>query len=176
MEQQNKIGMTPADTTAFFNDLVKKHKGIFFKIARVYCANETDRQDIIQEMLYQVWRSLPLYNSDYSITTWLYRVCLNTAISYYRKDVKRAGLVAPLDDTVVEIGDTAGNDRENQLNRLEQFIAELREFDKALMILYLEDKSQQEIAETLGITVTNVSTKVGRIKEALRKRFSQINS
>ena len=159
-----------------FDDLIEQHKGILFKVARAYCPDVEDRQDLIQEMMIQIWQSIHKYNTQYKISTWLYRVSLNVAISFYRKSSTRAKKHTELREQLVEITVEDKSDKERQLNLLEQFISELKEMDKALIILYLEDKSHTEIAEILGISVSNVGTKIGRIKDKLKTRFSQLIS
>ena len=161
----------------YFQEIIEQHKGILFKVARAYCPNEDDRQDLIQEMMIQIWQSIHRYNDQYKISTWLYRISLNTAISFYRKNSTRERRFTVLDEKAVQIPTTDDkSDNERHLKLLEQFISELKEIDKALMILYLEDKSHAEIAEILGMSVSNVGTKVGRIKDKLKTRFSQLKS
>ncbi|MEJ7694401.1 RNA polymerase sigma factor [Daejeonella sp.] len=159
-----------------FQEIIEQHKGILFKVAGAYCPNEDDRQDLIQEILIQVWQSIHKYNDQYKISTWLYRISLNVAISFYRKSSTRAKKYTVLNEQLVEIPDEEKSESEQQLNLLEHFISELKEIDKALMILYLEDKSHTEIAEILGMSVSNVGTKIGRIKDKLKARFSQLKS
>lgn len=160
----------------FFQEVIEQHKGILFKLAHGYCPNEEDRQDLIQEMMIQIWQSIHRYNDQYKISTWLYRVSLNTAISFYRKNSTREKRFTGLDEKTAQIPTKDKSDNERHLKLLEQFISELKEIDKALMILYLEDKSHAEIAEILGMSVSNVGTKIGRIKEKLKTRFSQLKS
>lgn len=166
--------MDKQDQQRFFEDIIEQHKGILFKVGRAYCPDVDDRQDLIQEMMIQIWLSIHKYNNQYKISTWLYRISLNVAISFYRKSSTRAKKYTGLNEQMVETpaGDQSENER--QLNLLEQFISELKEIDKALMILYLEDKSHTEIAEILGMSVSNVGTKIGRIKGKLKARFSQL--
>jgi RNA polymerase sigma factor (sigma-70 family) len=159
-----------------FEDAIEQHKGILFKVARVYCPNENDREDLIQEMMIHIWQSIPKYNDQFKLSTWLYRISLNVAISFYRKNTSRANRFIVLNEQVTEILAEDKSDSEQQLKLLEQFIYELKEIDKALMMLYLEDKSHNEIAEILGISVSNVGTKIGRIKDKLKTRFSQLTS
>ncbi len=159
----------------FFQEIIERHKGILFKVARTYCPNEDDRQDLIQEMMVQIWQSLHKYNDHFKISTWLYRISLNVAISFYRKSKTRANRHTVLNEQTARVPTKDKTETERQLNLLEQFISELKEIDKALMLLYLEDKSHAEIAEVLGMTVSNVGTKVGRIKDKLKTRFSQLN-
>jgi RNA polymerase sigma factor (sigma-70 family) len=160
----------------FFQEIIEQHKGILFKVARTYCPDEEDRQDLIQEMMIQIWQSVHKYNDQYKISTWLYRISLNVAISFYRKNSTRTKKFTDLNEQMMETPVEDKSENERQLNLLEQFISELKEIDKALMILYLEDKSHIEISEILGMSVSNVGTKVGRIKEKLKTRFSQLKS
>lgn len=159
-----------------FHQIIEQHKGILFKVAKTYCRNDEDRQDLLQEMMIQIWKSLNKYNDTFAITTWLYRISLNIAISFYRKNANRQNSNIPLIEELVSIQNEASNEKQEQLSLLERFISELNDLDKAIMLLYLEDKSYPEIAEIMGLSVTNVGTKLGRIKEKLKKKFSQINS
>jgi RNA polymerase sigma-70 factor (ECF subfamily) len=157
-----------------FQNIIEQHKGIFYKIARAYCANEDDRQDLIQEMMIQVWQSNHRYNGQFKISTWLYRISLNVAITFYRKNTTRANNHTLLDEQTEQIPTDDKTADERQLVLLEKFISELKEIDKAMMVLYLEDKSHAEIAEILGMSNSNVGTKIARIKEKLKTRFSQL--
>jgi RNA polymerase sigma-70 factor (ECF subfamily) len=176
MYQQKQIVMDQQKQKYFFEHTIEQHKGILFKVARAYCPNEVDRQDLIQEMMIQIWQNIHKYNDQYKMSTWLYRISLNVAISYYRKSSTRAKKYTDLNEAIMETPVEDKSEKERQLNLLEQFINELREIDKALMILYLEDKSHTEISEILGLSVSNVGTKIGRIKKRLKKRFSQSKS
>lgn len=171
-----KIAMNKQEQQRFFEDIIEQHKGILFKVARAYYPGEEDRQDLIQEMMIQIWQSMHKYNHQYKMSTWLYRIALNVAISFYRKHSSRAKKYAELNEQTLEAVTEDKSDNERHLHLLEQFIGELKEIDKALMILYLEDKSHTEIAEILGMSVSNVGTKIGRIKENLKTRFSQLKS
>ena len=110
----------------------------------------------MQEMMIQIWRALPRYKDEFKLTTWLYRICINVAISFYRKN---AGETQVIDEKYIQLSDNDDHDNEYQLQLLEQFINELKDLDKALMLLYLEEKSHAEIAEILGISTGNVGTK-----------------
>lgn len=159
-----------------FQQLIETHKGILFKVARTYCQNEDDRQDLIQEMMIQIWQSYHKYNENFKISTWLYRIALNVAISFYRKNAVRKNKNIPLNEAISHIQEVENSDEEQELKLLEQFINELNNLDKALILLYLEDKSHAVSADILGISVSNVSTKIGRIKDKLKQRFSQQNN
>ena len=168
--------MNGKDQRQYFQKIIEQHKGILYKVARAYCQNEDDRQDLVQEMMIQIWKSIHRYNKQFKISTWLYRISLNVAISFYRMKTTRANKYTVLNEQTEQIPTDDKTEDEWQLNLLEQFISELKEIDKALMILYLEDKSHFEIAEILGMSVSNVGTKIGRIKDKLKTRFSQLTS
>jgi RNA polymerase sigma factor (sigma-70 family) len=155
-----------------FLKLIQSNKGIIFKICNSYCHNQSDREDLAQEITYELWKSGKSFNTDYTFSTWMYRVALNVAISFYRKWKKRAH-VMPFAERLFEIEDK--DDRtavtEEKINQLQRFINELKELDRALMILYLDSKTYNEIAEILGITATNVATKINRIKDKMKQKF-----
>ena len=162
-------------TTYSFEEVAEQNKGILFKVANTYCRNEADSKDLVQEMMIQLWRSFGRYNGQSKISTWIYSIALNVAISFNRKQSTQSKYVSPLSEKAEIIDDTGPPDQEQQLRQLEQFINELNELDKALMLLYLDEKSHREISEILGISETNVATKIGRIKEKLRTRFLKLN-
>jgi len=154
-----------------FQELIESNKGILFKVARTYCQNDEDRQDLIQEIRIQNWQSLNKYNTDYKISTWFYRVSINTAISFYRKNKNRQQASIKLDGQFQKPNESYNKDKEDKLNLLEQFIYELNDFDKAIMLLYLEGKSHEDISNVLGVSKSNIGTKIGRIKDKLKNRF-----
>jgi RNA polymerase sigma-70 factor (ECF subfamily) len=168
--------MSEKDQRQYFQKIIEQNKGILYKVARAYCQNEDDRQDLIQEMMIQIWKSIHRYNKQFKMSTWLYRISLNVAISFYRKQSTRENKYTVLNEQTAQIPMDDKTEDERQLNLLEQFITELKEIDKALMILYLEDKGHAEIAGILGMSVSNVGTKIGRIKDKLKTRFSQLIS
>jgi RNA polymerase sigma-70 factor (ECF subfamily) len=168
--------MNEKEQRQHFLNIIEQHKGILYTVARAYCPNADDRQDLIQEMMIQIWQSIHKYDDQFKISTWLYRISLNVAISFYRKSSTRSKKYTELTEQLIETPVEDKSENERQLYLLDQFISELNEIDKALMILYLEDKSHTEIAEILGISVSNVGTKIGRIKDKLKTRFSQLKS
>lgn len=156
---------------------LENNKGIIYKIANSYCKDLDDRQDLIQEITIQLWKSFDKYNGTAKFSTWMYRIALNTAISFYRKDSRRKGFHVPLSESVIQnTAEDLHDDNEASLGLLEKFIRELDDLDRALMILYLEEMNQNEIAQVVGITVSNVSTRIGRIKEKLKHHFSRLNN
>jgi RNA polymerase sigma-70 factor (ECF subfamily) len=158
--------------------IIMQNMGIIHKVANMFCKSQEDKDDLVQEIMTQLWSSFEKYDDAYKLGTWMYRVSLNIAISFYRKNQTQEKYFMPLDEKL-EIISNDENENEveiNNLELLEKFISELKEFDKALMLLYLEKKSHQEISEILGITTSNVSTKIARIKDGLKQQFSNLKN
>ncbi|MGH8232888.1 MAG: RNA polymerase sigma factor [Rhodanobacteraceae bacterium] len=167
-----------------FETLLREHFGIVLKIAGAYARNAHDRDDLVQEIAAQLWRSFgTLDESRAKFTTWMYRVALNVAISSVRR-AKRSGAeyFEPLEgahlETVAGPGETLHEtmERNERLAVLHDFIACLDPLNRALVLLYLEDRSYAEIADVLGISETNVATKLGRIKQKLRGQVIAIET
>lgn len=156
-----------------FTRLIKENKGIIYKICNSYCSDKDDRDDLAQEIIYNLWKSFEKYNAEFKFSTWMYRIALNVAISFYRQEKKHKNK-NPVSEELIVFEDDTGqkNEIENNLNLLQQFISELKEIDKAIILLYLDDKPHREIAEITGFTETNVATKINRIKEKLKTKFS----
>ena len=155
-----------------FLRLLEEHKGIIIKICNAYCQAKDDKEDLSQEIVYNLWKAFANYTPDHKFSTWLYRVALNVAISYYRKE-KRSLQYTPYDENLIVFSEEGYNkELEGNLLLLQQFIFELKEIDKSIMLLYLDDKSYHEIAEITGISETNVATKINRIKRNLKAKFS----
>ena len=153
------------------------HKKIIYKVVNSYCNNKEDRKDLEQEIIIQLWNSFDKFNAEYKYSTWMYRIALNVAISFYRKEKK--WLVINdfyKEDSIYIIADENKNDTEldDNIKLLREFINSLNELNKALMLLYLEEKPYDEIAEILGISKTNVATKISRLKLKLKKNFKKI--
>ena len=156
---------------------ISAHKLIIYKICNSYCKNRYDRDDLAQEITYQLWKSYNHFNDSVKFSTWMYRVALNVAITFYRKTKTGEGIIQLAEpDAEIEDSKEDNIDLEKNINSLQQFINELKELDKALMILYLEEKSYSEISEILGITETNIATRISRIKDKLKQKFSTINN
>jgi RNA polymerase sigma factor (sigma-70 family) len=169
--------MTSSDQSNLFLSVIQTHKGIVYKIANSYCTDTEDRKDLVQEIIVQLWKSFDNYSDQYKYSTWIYRIALNVSISFYRKENRRKQVSNPLSDGILNFVDTYIVDEiEENIGFLQRFIAELKELDKALMLLYLEEKSHKEIAEIIGISESNVATKIGRIKTVLKQKFSLINN
>ncbi|MFI5452133.1 RNA polymerase sigma factor [Pedobacter sp. UC225_61] len=159
-----------------FLKIIETNKRLIFKICNSYCQNADDREDLAQEIIFQLWKSWGNFNNEYKLSTWMYRIALNVAISFYRKEQKTTNTVLMGEEHLIEIVDeNLEEGLEANLNALQKFINQLKPLDKALMLLYLEEKSHKEMAEIIGITSTNVATKIGRIKEQLKQKFSTNN-
>jgi RNA polymerase sigma factor (sigma-70 family) len=160
-----------------FITIIEKNKGIIHKVANSYCMDEEDRKDLVQEIIIQLWQSFGKYDPQYSLSTWMYRIALNVAISFYRKDTRRKDISVPLsEDIMLFVKDNEPDETETNIGLLQQFLADLKELDRALMILYLEEKSHKEMAEIVGLSTTNIATKIGRIKEKLKIKFATIKN
>ena len=154
-----------------FEALLERHQGIVLKVAGMYCRNVEDRRDLAQEIRAQLWRSFARYDETRPFATWMYRVALNVAISFARRAAVRAPHSTQLDEGAADpVDEREGitGDSERVL-ALQRFIETQSELNKALLLLYLEEQSYREIAEVLGITETNVATKLSRLKQRIQR-------
>lgn len=156
-----------------FETLLQTHRGVVLKVASVYARGREDRDDLAQEIAVQLWRSFASYDAARAkFTTWMYRVALNVAISHLRREAGGDRL-EPLDARHLELpGEDGVREPDERLAALYAFIGRLDALNRALILLYLEDRSYAEIAEVLGISETNVATKIGRIKQKLRGQMT----
>lgn len=165
--------MTPQKQEADFVTLLEENQNIIHKICRLYTESEAEHKDLFQEISIQLWRSFDRFERKSKFSTWMYRVGLNTAITIYRKEKKRIDTYI-LNDEISRIEvDQYDSVIDEQLNWLYQKIEKFSEIDKALVLLYLEDKRYDEIADTLGITAVNARVKMNRIKKRLKKMIKQ---
>lgn len=158
-----------------FVKLVQEQRLLLYKICNLYCSTQHDRQDMFQEIVVQLWKAYPQFRGESKFSTWLYRIGLNTAISDLRKKKKR---IAPIDPNHIptELQDMQyPPEKEEQLQQLYAAIGKLSEVEKALVMLYLEDKSYEEMEEILGINQNNLRVKMNRIKDKLRKLTKEAN-
>jgi RNA polymerase sigma factor (sigma-70 family) len=148
-----------------FLEILEQHKGILHKIANNYSNNKEDQRDLIQEMSLQLYRSFDKYDSRFQWSTYIYRIALNVAISYYRKE-KSSFRATGISESLLEMPDPESivQSEHEHLGLLRKFIGQLNPLDKALMLLYLDETSTMEVANILGITETNVTSKIHRIK------------
>ena len=161
-----------ADPRQQFGELLERHRGIVFKVANTYAWHPDDRADLAQEIAAQLWRAFPGYDPARSFSTWMYRVALNVAISHVRSDSQRQHHAVPLDEDLHDVA-TDGSDHESEqlVRALHRFIRQLEPLNRALLLLYLEDNSHRQISDILGISESNVSTKIGRLKQRIRNEL-----
>ena len=162
-----------------FLDTIDAHKKIIYKIVNSYCKNNEDRKDLEQEIIIQLWNSFDNYNPQYKYSTWIYRIALNVAISSYRKEKKWSAKSDFYNEELIySISDENEYDTEldQNIRKLQVFINQLDELNKALMLLYLEEKPHAEIAKILGISKTNVATKINRLKIKLKEEFQKTSN
>jgi RNA polymerase sigma factor (sigma-70 family) len=155
-----------------FERLIEEHRGILYTVCRSYCSDRNEREDLGQEIVAQLWRSFERYDDRYAFATWMYRVALNVAISYHRR-MRRHTEHMLFDDAALDVAVQQEPQDAEDLTALRSFIEELDPLPKALMLLYLEGYPHREIAETLGISESNVGTRINRIKSELRRRFDR---
>lgn len=156
-----------------FVQLMQSNRGIILKICNSYCTNKDDRDDLAQEIIFNLWKAFANYTPDYKFSTWMYRIGLNVAISFYRKEMRSIRFNTYSEDLMVfDDEDENKWEEETSLGLLQKFILELKEIDKSIMLLYLDQKSYGEIAEIVGITETNVATKINRIKINLKTKIT----
>jgi RNA polymerase sigma factor (sigma-70 family) len=163
--------MTTPDLQETFQNQVEQHKKILYKVCTAYCRDRDSREDLAQEILFQLWRSFGKFDGRCRFSTWMYRIALNVAISFYRSEGARTRLVISDEQRLLEAVDNEERQPE-EVRVLYEFIAELDPLSKALILLYLDGNTYQEIAEIVGITGTNVATKISRLKDKMKQEFS----
>ena len=154
-----------------FEQIIKDFHPIFYKISRAYTDSEDDFNDLFQEMLIQVWTSYKNFRNESKLSTWLYRLALNTALSFQRKNKKVN--VATYEVPIVADDNSEAVEREQRIELLYICIRELAKDERSLILLQLEGKSYDEMSEILGITTTNVGVKLGRIKKKLQSLLNE---
>jgi RNA polymerase sigma factor (sigma-70 family) len=158
------------DKKDVFISAIKENERLIFKVAFIYTNNREDKNDLVQEIIYQLWRSFDSFSGMSSLSTWIYRIAMNVAISQLKVS-KRRVLTVPMEGQILEHQDTNNEDVEERWRIFRQHIETLNLLDKGIIMLYLEDKSYEEIAEIIGISKSNVGTKLSRIKDKLMKRI-----
>jgi RNA polymerase sigma factor (sigma-70 family) len=155
-----------------FQARLEEHKKILYKICNSYCRDRDARDDLAQEIIIQLWQSFGKYDESRRFSTWMYRIALNVAISFYRRERTRTRHVISDEEHVLE----AANETESQseeMRVLYQFIEGLDPLNKALVLLYLDGNNYQEIAEVVGISETNVATKISRLKSKMKQELGE---
>lgn len=162
-----------------FIQTIKDNEGIIYKIARVYAKDIEDQKDLYQEIVYQLWKSFDSFKGKSKLSTWMYRVALNTSIAHLNQQKKNpstssgsSNLGTSLNFELIDIAEdpstSSGSEWEERMNILYAHIKQLNVIEKGLILLFLEGKSYDEIATITGFTTTNVGTRLGRIKQKLK--------
>lgn len=158
-----------------FQKIIEENKGILYKVIDIYCADIQDKKDLEQEILIQLWKSIEKYNKSYKMSTWIYKIAMNVSISFFRKN-RNTPKHLSLDSIFIEKKhEEQSDDIKDKKRVLNIFINQLNEFDKAIILLYLEDYNYKEISNIIGITETNVGSKINRIKNKLKKTYQNGN-
>ena len=157
-----------------FLEILANYQGILHKVNLIYFRNEDDRRENFQEVVFQLWKSFPRLKNKNSIGSWIYRIAINTSITKIKSETNIA-----LNESIPDIRtDSSALDKmmENEaVQELMTAIRQLNAIDKAIMLLYLEEKSYEEIAEVIGITVSNVGARISRAKERLKQTLKNPN-
>jgi RNA polymerase sigma-70 factor (ECF subfamily) len=151
-----------------FLQIVTDNQGIIHKVCSIYCDLEEDRRDLFQEIIAQLWKSYPSFRSESKFSTWMYRVALNTAITSFKKDKRQPDRSAIPFETLHLADETYDSRTEEQIKMLHQAVLQLTGVEKSIILLFLEDKKYEEIAEITGITQNYVRVKMNRIKKKLK--------
>lgn len=154
---------------------LQQHKAILYKVANAYCRRREDRGDLIQEILIELWQAWPRFDRGAAaFAGWMQRIAINVAISFFRGESRRIRDALPIEDFGMDLAaadrvlDAEGDD----LRALHQLIARLDEVNRALILLYLEGYSQEEMASLVGLSATNVATRINRIKQKLQRDYA----
>jgi RNA polymerase sigma-70 factor, ECF subfamily len=150
-----------------FSDWLSGHKGILFKVVHAYAFEHADRQDLFQEITIQVWRSVDAFRGDSSVPTWMYRVALNTAIAWTRKEGRHHRGKEPFDGLEGLLTSASADGSDPRVEWLYRQIAQLKDVDRSVALLLLDGFSYKDIAAIVGLTESNVGVKINRIKSAL---------
>jgi RNA polymerase sigma-70 factor (ECF subfamily) len=161
-----------------FIQILKENKWLLYKVITTYCKDTEDRKDLEQEILIQLWKSVESYNNQYKISTWIYKIAMNVSISFYRSNINRKSRTSQINESIFQVADQIDNsvsvDEERKF--LSDFINQLDDLNKEILVLYLDNLSYKEIAEIVGITESNVGTKINRIKNKLQENYVKINN
>lgn len=148
---------------------LEQNQNIVHKVCRIYTSDSESHNDLFQEITIQLWKAYPKFRGESKFSTWMYRVALNTAITLYRKS-KRSIKTSELDTMDFKLKAEEYDDEvEQQLKLMYRAVKQLNDIEKALVFLYLEDKTYKEIADTMGITEVNARVKMNRVKTKLKK-------
>lgn len=151
--------------------LIEEHKALLYKVVNGYCADVTEQEDLIQEIIFQLMKGYVKFDHKVKVTTWMYKVAFNVSISHYRKIKTQQKYKASMPDNLVRVDEEYDTELDENLKKLRAFIDEFDALNKAILIMYLDGNNHQEISEAMGISVSNVGTKINRIKKQLKEKF-----
>ena len=152
-------------------DILNVNRGLIFKVCNLYGRDAEDKKDLFQEIVYQVWKSHKSFRQESKLTTWIYRIALNTAITHFRKEQRSSRDKLSLE--MFEIPDLTGNEeKEEMLSQMFAAIEDLDRIDKSIILLYLDDRSYDEISEISGLSKSNVGVRLNRIKTKLSQKLN----
>ena len=166
--------MSTANSSADFQTLVAAHQAIVIRVCASYCSDREDREDLAQEILVQLWRSFPRFDRTQNFATWMYRVAINVALSHVRQQYRQPRRHSGGEEQLLQLSDERQHESV-EMQMLRAFIERLDGLNRALILLYLDGYQQKEIAEVLGITETNVATKINRLKERMKSELNDTN-
>lgn len=158
-----------------FANLIEENQGIIHKVCRSYADTQEEHQDMFQEVVLQLWNSFDSFKKEAKFSTWMYRVTLNTAITLFRKKKRAITTTEMEQDSALYSQDTMDADTKEQIDILYKAIKQLTEVERALVLLYLDEKPYKEIAETIGISEINARVKMNRVKAKLKKIMEKWN-
>lgn len=150
-----------------FVNLIHQNQGLIYKIASIYSNGKEEQDDMYQEIVYQTWKSFDNFKKAAKPSTWLYRVGMNTAITHMNRSKKQLQVV-PLQDVKIQFSEIGDSEKEEKIQQLYTQIKKLNLLDRGIIFLFLEGKNHEEIAEISGISVSNVGTRMSRIKAKLK--------
>ncbi len=148
-----------------FVEILNNHRALIYKVCNLYCPDRDDREDLFQEIVIQIWKSLPGFRKESTLSTWMYRVALNTAITHFRKGKRSVNSISITGIDLPDINDS--DEKEESFKQLFAAIEHLDKVDKSIVLLYLDEKSYEEIGEITGLSKTNVGVRINRIKTKL---------
>ena len=151
---------------------IQENEGIIYKVTRIYSNNSEDQKDLYQEIVYQLWKSYSSFKGDSKVSTWMYRVALNTAISHLKKE-KRKGHQVDLEKVLRDRIEHVDTIMEERITLLYSHIKNLSIVERGIILLYLEDKNYEEIASITGFSSTNIGTRINRIKQKLKAQIKK---
>lgn len=165
----NKVELYFMQQEQAFIKTIKDHEGVIYKITHVYAQDREDQKDLYQEIVYQLWKSFSSFKGNSKISTWMYRVALNTSITHQKKKSERG---IPLNFEFYNVKEEQDTETEERLQQMYFQIKQLNMVEKGIILLYLEGKSYDEISEITGFTTTNVGTRLNRIKLKLKNNLN----